>query len=127
MNWKIKFILTFLLFSNLCIASTLIGPKEIEGTWKVDLRPSPDAEEYFKDFEVLITDANTISGKFYDTAFENGKINDTWGRLWFGFTTADMSGTYFHSGYLENGKLFGTTYSQGRGFLMPWTAEKKSN
>mgnify|MGYP001273065474 CR=1 FL=1 len=124
---NIKFILTFLLLSNLCIGSPSFDPKEIEGVWKVDLRPSPDAEEYFKDFEVIFTDENTISGKFYDTPFENGKVNDQWGRLWFGFTTSDMSGTYFHSGYLENSTLYGTTYSAGRGFLMPWTAKRKIN
>ncbi len=124
---KINFILTFLLLSNLCFGSSSFGPKDMEGIWKVDLRPSPDAEEYFKDFEVRVNDQNVMSGKFYDTAFENGKLNDVWGRLWFGFTTSDMSGTYFHSGYLENDKLYGTTYSEGRGFLMPWTAERKSN
>ncbi|OLY90905.1 hypothetical protein SAMN05444008_11740 [Cnuella takakiae] len=94
-------------------------------TWVIDLRPSPDAEPYLKDFVLKAFDAQTLKGSFYDTPFANGRIHTAWGKLYFAFTTADGSGTYFHSGYLENGKLSGLSFSPSREFVMPWTGVRK--
>lgn len=95
------------------------------GNWEIDLRPSPDAEPYLKDFTIKAYEALTLKGVFYDTYFENGRIHTAWGKLYFAFTTADGSGTYYHSGYMENGKLYGTSFSPSREFVMPWTGVRK--
>lgn len=95
------------------------------GNWEIDLRPAPDADPYLKDFTIKSYEALTLKGIFYDTPFENGRIHTAWGKLYFAFTTADDSGTYYHSGYMENGKLYGTSYSPNREFVMPWTGVRK--
>ena len=95
------------------------------GTWVIDLRPSPNAEAYLKDFTIKSFEAKTLKGIFYDTPFANGRIHTAWGKLYFAFTTADGSGTYFHSVSLENGKLSGISFSENRQFVMPWTGTRK--
>lgn len=99
--------------------------QDLIGTWEIDLRPSPDAPAYIKEFVVTGLTADSLRGVFYGTRFANGRINANWDRLYFAFTTADGSGTYFSSGYLSEGKLYGMTYSQGRGFIMPWFSVRK--
>lgn len=95
------------------------------GVWELDLRPSPEAEPYLKDFIIQAFSDGKLSGEFYGTPFTEGKINTAWGKLYFSFTTADQSGTYFHSGYVDEGRLYGTSFSEGRGFMIPWFSTKK--
>jgi hypothetical protein len=95
------------------------------GTWELDLRPSPESTPYLKDFIIQSFDKGKLSGEFYGTPFTNGKINTTWGKFYFSFTTADQSGTYFHSGYLADGTIRGMSYSEGRDFMIPWFGTKK--
>lgn len=99
--------------------------KDLLGKWTIDLRPSPTDAAYLKDFTLSNYTEKSLSGIFYDTAFEGGKIHTSWGKIYFSFITKDNSGTYFHSGYIENGELHGTTFSAGRDFLMPWTGVKQ--
>ncbi len=99
--------------------------QEVLGTWVLDLRPSPEAEPYLKDFVIKSFDDGNLSGEFYGTPFTEGKINTAWGKLYFSFTTADNSGTYFHSGYLSEGRLYGTSFSEARKFMMPWVSIQK--
>lgn len=101
------------------LLSTLLG------NWTIDLRPSPTAAPYLKTFTLSGYTNKSLSGVFYDTHFEGGKIHTDWGKIYFSFTTQDNSGTYFHSGYIENGTINGTTFSEGRGFLMPWRGTKQ--
>lgn len=95
------------------------------GSWVIDLRPAPDEPAYLKDFVVKTYEAATLKGSFYDTDFDNGRIHTAWGKLYFAFTTADGSGIYYHSGYVEKGKLFGTSFSPSRQFMLPWTGVRK--
>lgn len=95
------------------------------GTWKVDLRPTPDAEPYFQEFVVEAIEGDTIRGTFYGTPIEHGRINSDWGEVRFAFTTADGSGAYNTSGVLRGTGLRGTTHSLGRSFLAVWTAERR--
>jgi hypothetical protein len=95
------------------------------GTWELDLRPSPEAQPYLKDFIFQSYNNGKLSGEFYGTPFTEGKINTAWGKLYFSFTTADQSGTYFHAGYLDEGRLYGTSFSEGRDFMIPWFSTKK--
>jgi hypothetical protein len=92
------------------------------GTWRVDLRPAPDADPYFQSLVVAITDGK-VEGSFYDTTFRDFQANADWGPLHFAFVTEDGSGIYHTSGRLVEGRLEGTTHALGRGFLAVWTAE----
>ena len=94
------------------------------GTWTIDLKPTPDAESYFKEFVIEKIDGNSFSGKFYDTEFENGQFNLDWDKLYFAFTTNDANNTYFHSGYIEGYNIFGISFSPERSFTAPWTGQK---
>ena len=91
--------------------------------WRVDLRPTPDADAYFQPFRVDSVADGVITGSFYGTPIENGRIDMNWGVVHFAFTTQDGSGVYHTSGVLRDGRLQGTTHSLGRGFLNVWTAE----
>ena len=95
------------------------------GTWKVDLRPTPDADPYYQEFVVEAVDGATLVGSFYGTPIENARVNTDWGQVHFAFTTSDGSGVYNTSGALVGAQLRGTTHSIGRGFLAVWTAERK--
>ena len=99
--------------------------EDLKGVWKIDLRPTPDAPAYYKDFEVKSVDGKKFTGTFYDSPISNGTINTDWGAVYFAFTTEDGSGTYNHSGVLRDGKLEGLSLSIGRGFLGVWKGTKK--
>ena len=99
--------------------------KDLMVTWTLDLRPTPQSETYLKDFDITAFGDGKLSGTFYGTEFREGKISTAWGKIYFSFTTADQSNTYFHSGFVENGKIYGTSYSEGRNFMIPWFGEKK--
>lgn len=99
---------------------------KIIGTWIIDLKPTPAAESYLKEFSIENIDGKTFSGKFYETNFENGQLNLDWGKIYFAFTTKDASNSYFHSGYFEGDKVSGISYSPERKFTLPWTGEKKN-
>lgn len=99
---------------------------QIQGIWEIDLRPSPAADPYLRDFVISnLTDKN-FSGNFYGTDFTGGQINGSWGeKIYFAFTTGDKDSNYFHSGYIEDGKIYGISHSPDRKFITPWTGKKK--
>ena len=66
-----------------------------------------------------------VTGTFYNGPIDLGRASDTKGRRCFAFTTADRSGPYHTSGCLmKDGTLEGQTWSEGRNFLLPWTATR---
>ena len=95
------------------------------GTWKVDLRPTPDAQGYFQEFIVTSVDGKSFEGAFYGTPVTQGRINNDWGKLRIAFVTSDGSGPYNHSAVLEGERLEGLSNSTGRDFLSYWSAEKQ--
>jgi hypothetical protein len=99
--------------------------QELIGVWKVDLRPTPDAEPYYQEFVVSKIDSNTFEGTFYGTELRHGRINTDWDGVHFAFVTNDGSGDYNTSGVLAGDSLRGTTHSLGRAFLSVWTAKRK--
>jgi hypothetical protein len=99
--------------------------QSLKGIWQIDLRPSPEAAPYFKDFELTNFIDGKLSGIFYGTPFDNGKIHTALGKIYFSFTTQDQTNTYFHSGSIEKGKIQGQSFSPERGFVMPWHGVKK--
>lgn len=108
------------------IAETEIAmTQEFLGNWVLDLRPAPDAEGYFQPFNVTAMEENTFEGTFYGSPIEVGLLNRNWDRLYFAFRTRDQSNEYYHSGYLLNGVVTGTTYCPNRSFTTPWTGKKE--
>lgn len=99
--------------------------ENLTGTWTIDLRPTPDADPYFQSFVVESVEGNSFQGTFYGSAIEDPLINKNWDKLYFAFTTKDLNSEYFHSGYMQDGKLYGITYCPKREFTAPWTGEKK--
>jgi hypothetical protein len=94
------------------------------GTWKVDLRPTPDAAPSFQNFVVSSATATSFQGTFYGTPVTQARVNTQWGAVRIAFVTADQSGPYNHSAVLVGGKLEGLTNSTGRDFLAYWSAVK---
>jgi hypothetical protein len=95
------------------------------GTWLIDLRPTPESEPYLKEFKFTKVDEKKFDGEFYGYPFSGGFLNIDWEKIYFAFTTADQSGTYYHSGYIEGNKVFGITLNEARGFVLPWKGERK--
>lgn len=97
----------------------------LAGQWEIDLRPSPGADPYLKDFSVRFTDEKHFSGSFYDTHFENGVVNSAWENVHFAFSTKDRKNTYVTIGYFDGEVVRGTTFCENRDLVMPWTGRRK--
>ncbi len=93
----------------------------LTGNWKIDLRPTPESDGYYQSMDVKKVIGNTFTGTFYGSEIKSALINRNWAKIYFAFSTSDQSNEYYHSGYLENGKLFGITYCPNREFTAPWT------
>lgn len=99
--------------------------KTLIGNWNIDLRPTPETDGYFQPFEVKSIDGNTFKGTFYGSEIKNALINKNWPKIYFAFSTSDQSNEYYHSGFLENDRLYGITYCPSREFTAPWMGTKK--
>ena len=99
----------------------------IIGTFTIDLRPTPESEPYLKPFKFTKIEGKKFDGEFYGYPFSGGFLNTDWDKIYFAFTTADQSGTYYHSGYIEGNKVFGITLNEARSFVLPWKGERTSN
>lgn len=104
-----------------------INSDDLKGTWKIDLRPTPTSEAYYQLFEVNSIEKNTFKGTFYGSSIKEGLINTQWKSTYFAFSTSDKSNTYYHSGYILDGKIYGISYCPNRNFTAPWKGEKKKN
>ncbi len=100
--------------------------KSLLGSWKIDLRPTPDSEPYYKEFVIDSVEGKTFKGTFYGTPIESGYLNKDWGTVKFAFVTRDGSGLYNHSGTLKDGKLEGLSHSIGREFLSVWSGVREN-
>ncbi len=98
--------------------------QSLVGTWRVDLRPSPGAEASVRPFTVSVGADDTLTGTFYGSEIQNGRVNADWDGLHFSFTTGDGSGTYITSGVVRGGQLEGTTVAPHRQLLSVWTATR---
>lgn len=126
MNRLIKLFCLLWLFAGAdgAIAQEL-DAQQLVGEWKVDLRPSPDAEAYFQKLVIAKVEDQSIEGTFYyDSEIIHSALNLEWGAITMAFVTQDNSGYYNSSARLIDGKLSGTTHSIGRDFVAVWTAEK---
>lgn len=99
-------------------------PAALVGEWRVDLRPTPDADPYYQTLTITSATDKGVKGTFYGTPFTEGCLNDDWGTVHVAFITQDGSGPYAHSARLVDGRLEGLSHSTGRDFLAVWTAER---
>lgn len=100
------------------------GASKLNGEWTLDLRPSNDAPAYNKSMTLDITAAGVVRGAFYDNAIEDGRAFDGKGRTCFAFHTSDNTGPYQTSGCLVGDRVEGQSWSEGRKFLLTWTATR---
>jgi hypothetical protein len=127
---RIALVLALALTSSVAAAQTPAvsadSASALLGTWKVDLRPTPNAAPYFQEFVVTkINPNNTFEGTFYGSPISQARLNTTWGTLRIAFVTADQSGPYNHSAVLQGRTLEGLTNSTGRDFLSYWSAARQ--
>ena len=117
------------IFAFLCITTISFSQqdtKEFIGKWKIDLRPTPESTAYYQTFEIKSTDGKSFKGSFYSSPFAKGLFNTEWKKkVYFAFSTSDRSHTYYHSGYFENGKVYGISYCPTRNFTAPWKGSKE--
>ena len=115
------------LLLSLCTLAQTKKKAEIDriiGTFIIDLRHTPESEPYLKEFKFTKIEGKKFDGEFYGYPFSGGFLNTDWDKIYFAFTTADQSGTYYHSGYVEGNKVFGITLNEARGFVLPWKGER---
>ncbi|MBB5746284.1 hypothetical protein [Brevundimonas variabilis] len=97
----------------------------VSGEWTVDLRPDPNAPAYLKPMVIAVGSDGSITGTFYDHAIDKGRASAVSGRACFAFRTFDDSGAYHTSGCLVGDQIEGQTWSEGRNFLLAWTAVRR--
>ncbi len=95
------------------------------GTWKIDLRPTPESEPYIKEFKFTKINGKKFDGEFYGYPFSGGFLNTSWDKIYFAFTTSDQSSLYYHSGYIDGNTIFGITLNEKREFVLPWRGERQ--
>ena len=100
------------------------APHPMTGDWAVDLRVSLDDAPYAQPMTLNIAEDNSVAGTFYGAEIEDGRIGAAQGRECVAFRTRDGSGVYQHSACLLGAVLIGQSWSEGRDFLLPWTATK---
>lgn len=101
-----------------------VAPEALVGRWRIDLRPTPDAEPYEQELVVDSVAGGRFTGTFYGSPVREARLNGDWGALRFSFVTEDGSGPYLHAGVLRDGRLQGMTNSTGRDFLMVWRGRR---
>jgi len=111
------------------------GPIELDaqsndgliGTWKIDLRPTPESEAYYQEMVISSVAGDSLRGTFYFSEIYSSHFNSDWGALRFAFTTSDGAGEYQTTvKLLEDGTLEGMTHAPHRDLLAYWTAVKAS-
>ncbi|MEQ8410992.1 MAG: hypothetical protein RIC51_01345 [Erythrobacter sp.] len=100
-------------------------PHPVEGDWTVDLRLSLDDAPYSQPMEIRLSSDRKIRGSFYGSQIEAGRLGEAQGRSCIAFRTRDASGAYHHAACLVDDTLVGQSWSEGRDFVNPWTAERK--
>ena len=83
------------------------GIADMAGQWTVDLRPDLADKPYTQPMRLEIAADGTGQG-----------------RSCVAFRTSDGVGLYHSQACLVDGRMVGTTWAEGRTFLLPWTAER---
>ena len=96
----------------------------LAGTWKVDLRVSLNDAPYSQPMVLTVAEDGSVTGSFYNSEILAGRVGRGQDRKCVAFRTTDGSGFYHSSACLVDGKMIGQTWSEGRNFVLPWTAER---
>lgn len=97
----------------------------VSGDWVVDLRLSLEDDPYTQPMTLSVDELGVVTGNFYNSEILAGKAGTAQGRTCVAFRTTDGVGFYHTSACLVDGKMIGQTWSEGRNFVLPWTAERK--
>ena len=118
---------TFLLTSALATtpAEKPAPPAGVAGSWTVDLRLSLADEPYSQPMDLTVGKDGSVTGSFYNSEILAGRVGQAQGRNCVAFRTTDGSGPYHSAACLVDGRMVGQTWSEGRGFVLPWTAERR--
>lgn len=109
---------------NACATSPSPEIDELTGKWAVALYFDAGAPPSATDMVITTASEGKLAGTFYGSPFEAGNYAIREGIVAIAALTSDQSGVYAHSARLVNGRLEGQTLSQGRNFLMTWTATR---
>jgi hypothetical protein len=106
--------------------NALPPPSALLGTWAVSLQFDPNAPPSKTQMRITRVEGGELVGTFYGSNIEAGRFVSR-GSTWvFAGRTADQSGIYWHSGRLKaDGSIDGQTLSEGRKFLMTWSAVRE--
>lgn len=96
----------------------------LAGSWTVDLRPKLTDAPYTQPMVLAIAADRSVTGSFYNSEILAGRAGSAQGRSCVAFRTTDGQGMYHSSACLTDGKMVGTTWAEGRNFVLPWTAER---
>ena len=96
----------------------------LAGEWTVDLRPKLDDPVYTQPMMLTIAPDRSVTGSFYSSEILAGRAGTAQGRSCVAFRTTDGQGLYHSSACLVDGKMVGTTWAEGRNFVLPWSAER---
>lgn len=99
--------------------------ERLSGSWSVDLRISLSDAPYSQPMVLNVKPDGSLGGTFYNSEILAGKAGSAQGRSCVAFRTTDGSGFYHTSACLVDGRMVGQTWSEGRGFVLPWTAERQ--
>ena len=120
-----RLVLPLLLLSSTAAAETVVERyAPLAGTWKVDLRVALTDAPYAQPMVLTVAEDGSLTGSFYNSEILAGRVGRGQDRKCVAFRTTDGSGFYHSSACLVEGKMIGQTWSEGRNFVLPWTAER---
>ncbi|WP_061925443.1 hypothetical protein [Altererythrobacter epoxidivorans] len=96
----------------------------LSGAWTVNLRLNLDDQSYSQPMVLTVGNDGSVGGSFYNSEILAGKAGTAQGRTCVAFRTTDGSGYYHTSACLVDGNMIGQTWSEGRSFVLPWTAKR---
>jgi hypothetical protein len=104
--------------------SAAAGVPDMAGSWKVDLRLKLTDAPYSQPMVLDIAADGKVTGSFYNSEILAGKAGSAQDRTCVAFRTTDGNGLYHSQACLVDGRMVGTTWAEGRNFILPWTAER---
>ncbi|MEL6867863.1 MAG: hypothetical protein AAFP19_25790 [Bacteroidota bacterium] len=121
---------TLALLQGLLVSTNQESPQAntahpLEGTWELDLRPTPDAAPYFQELHINKVKDRSFQGQFYGSPIKNALINNLWEETYIAFKTSDRTSTYYHYAKIKDQHIEGMTYCIDRQLAMPWRGVKK--
>ncbi len=106
------------------VAQPAVDYNTLAGAWTVDLRLKLDDPAYTQPMILTIAPDKIVTGSFYNSEILAGRAGTAQGRSCVAFRTTDGQGMYHSAACLTDGRMVGTTWAEGRNFVLPWTAER---